>query len=391
MLGHFLANQGLEILTVNRDSNTVTVISNFTTPTPVFNTFATRGIEPVEAIAVTSPGQALESLIVANNEDGVFTLLGGPGGLEEEAPPLADPKLPAPTALELASITGNAVSFYATTTGVEAAFTLSFILPGFTPATGPAPGSSSATAQALAQLVPLSEMSLPLVGSLLVTKLTNPTNPAETAANVSSSVAPALALAGGSEIENAAQAGSSFLSIAPSQGQGFFTELNTGESTASEDVEEGAESGAGPAPPVNPAQAPPVPAWVRSFLDVDEAIEQIRRENQDVRFGGDEPRPDAAGAPAPDEPEPPPGLPSGDAAADRQRPTTGMIRLARLFTDIDRSAERPGRLGTRVARASAVALAALLVIRANPVDPQRKRAGIGVLRDGWRLRPVRKS
>ena len=55
MVGSFLPNQGPEILTVNRGTNDVTVISDFTSSTPVFTTFATGGIEPVAAIARDVP------------------------------------------------------------------------------------------------------------------------------------------------------------------------------------------------------------------------------------------------------------------------------------------------------------------------------------------------
>ena len=85
IVGTFLPNQGPEILTVNRGANDVTVISGFTGLTPVFDTFPTGGIEPVTAFAVEFPGQALESLVVANEGNGLITLLGGRrDGLEVE-------------------------------------------------------------------------------------------------------------------------------------------------------------------------------------------------------------------------------------------------------------------------------------------------------------------
>ena len=59
MVGTFLPNQGPEIVTVNWGSNNVIVISDFTGLTPVFDTFSTGGIEPVEAIAVTFTGETL--------------------------------------------------------------------------------------------------------------------------------------------------------------------------------------------------------------------------------------------------------------------------------------------------------------------------------------------
>ena len=140
MIGNFLPNQGPEILTVDRGSNDLTVITDFTTSQPVFDTFSTGGVEPVAALGVQLAGQALESLIVANAGDGLFSFLGGTEGLELEAT-LSNPALPEPSDLALAEISGNAVSFYATTAGMEAAFTLAFILPGFSPPAVPSPAA----------------------------------------------------------------------------------------------------------------------------------------------------------------------------------------------------------------------------------------------------------
>ena len=220
MVGGFLPNQGPEILTVNRGANDVTVISDFTSNNPVFDTFSTGGIEPVQAIAITFSGEADESLVVANSGDGLFTLLGGTDGLEEEQS-LSKSYLPEPTALDLASVSGNEVSFYATTAGMEAAFTLNFVLPGFSPSTAPVPGSSSATAQAPAMLVALSDTSLALVASLLVTMLDAPLI---TVLNTPTSATLAATS------ENQAEVNTSFLSVAPSQGQGLFAQFTSDDS-----------------------------------------------------------------------------------------------------------------------------------------------------------------
>ena len=253
MVGRFLPRQGPEILTVNRGSNDVTVISDFTSITPVFNTFSTGGIEPVSAIAVTFTGEAEESLVVANSGDGLFTLLGGTDGLEVEQTQ-SNSGLPEPTALDFPTVSGNEVSFYATTAGVEAAFTLSFILPGIPPPGGPTgPGP---TPEGSAQLVALSETSLALVGSLLVTVLPTP----------SATVAATTA--------NQAEVNTSFDSVAPSQGQGLFAQFTSKESGGDEAIETEPEAPMGQG-------APP---WVRSVLGVDELFQQIRQENHDARF-----------------------------------------------------------------------------------------------------------
>jgi hypothetical protein len=373
MVGNFLPNQGPEIATVNRDSNTVTVISNFNTPTPVFNTFATGGVEPVQAIAVTLPGEAAENLVIANSGDGVFTLLNGADGLEEEAS-LADHDLPAPTAIELASVLGDEVSFYAATAGVEAAFTLSFVLPGFSASTAPVPGSSSATAEAPVQLVALTETSLALVGTLLVTMLTSPTTTTPVGVTTSSSSS-----ASSSPLDNetgtGAEVSAAFLAIGPSQGQGFFSQGGAGGSTGGEEAEAGA--GAGPAPPVNQAPAPaPASAWDRFVLGVDVAIEQIRQEDPETFFGAEAegPAPGAAAAPTPearaaaDGTGGPLGLVSPDAAT--VPPAAGHSAPGPQYRHD--SAEMPPALpAAPIAPAGALALAALLVVRASPAADAR--------------------
>jgi hypothetical protein len=256
---------------VNRGSNDVTVISGFTSITPVFNSFSTGGIDPVAAFAVEFAGQSLESLVVANSGDGLFTLLGGADGLEVVAT-LSDRELPEPTALVLASFSGDEVSFYATTAGEEAAFTLSFILPGFSPSVGAVPGSSGATAEAPGALVPPSETSLAIVGTLLVTMLNFPL---DTVLNTPTSANVAAAN------ENQAEVNTSFLSAAPSQGQGLFTQSKTDESG------DGEALATAPGTPVG--QGASAPPWVQSLLGLDELFQQIRQEDHDAIFEDEEP------------------------------------------------------------------------------------------------------
>ena len=57
------------------------------------------------------------------------------------------------------------MEFYATTAGVDAAFALAFILPESSASRSPVPGGSAF--EGPAQLVPLTETSLALVGTLL--------------------------------------------------------------------------------------------------------------------------------------------------------------------------------------------------------------------------------
>jgi hypothetical protein len=317
MAGIFVPNQGPgpQIATVDRGTNTITVISDFTSVTvaPVFDSFSTGGIEPVQAIAVTLPGQALESLIVANTGDGLFTLLGGADGLEVEET-RSDSELPEPTALDLPSISGNELSFYAATAGMEAAFTLAFILPGFTPATAPVPGSSSATAVAPAQLVALTETSLSLVGTLLVTMLSTPTPSAPTITVLTS--APSATL--GTVNETQAQVNTAFLSVGPSQGQGPFTQAQTGVSGEGEAAETEPEAPAGQGQGQGQGSVPAAPVWVRSLLGTGEQFRQILQENHDAVFGADEPA--AAGESPRNDVEAPAGDGSPAPASRRTQP-----------------------------------------------------------------------
>jgi hypothetical protein len=306
LVGNFLPNQGLEILTVNTGSNDVTVISDVTSTHPVFDTFLTGGLEPVASFAVAPAGQSLESLVVANGGDGLFTLLGGTEGLEVEAT-LSNPSVPEPTALDFGSLSGNELTFYAATAGMEAAFTLAFTLPGFSPSTVPVPGSSSATVQAPALLVALSETSLPLAGSLLVTVL-----------NTSTSTTLAAAA------ETQAEVNTSFLSVAPSQGQGLFTQASSGATGGDDDAAE-TES----ATPAGQAQgqAPAAPPWVRSFLGTDDQLQQIRQESQDALFKDEKPA--GTGESAEKKPADPLGLRLPSVPTRQANEPTPGPRLAR--------------------------------------------------------------
>ena len=247
MVGNFTLGQGPEIVTINQGSNNVTLISDFGSNAPVFQDFPTGGLDPVAAVAGEFFGNGLESLIIANNGDGLFSLLGGTEGLQVEAT-LSNPELSEPTALVLAASTGNEVSFYATTAGLEAAFTLAFLLPG------PPPVIPGGPAQLF--LLPLNESSLALVGTLLTVVLDIPTNAtltitAEDQAAVSSSVV-----------------------AAPSFGQDPDTPGNNDEPGSDEGVESQA---------ANPVAQGPI-GWSRFILSIDKAFDRIRNENQDALF-----------------------------------------------------------------------------------------------------------
>jgi hypothetical protein len=376
MVGTFLPGRGPEILTVNQGSNDVTVISDFTTFAPAFDTFSTGGIEPVSALAVEFAGQSFESLIVANTGDGLFTLLGGEEGLQVEQT-LSHPELPQPSALALAALSGNAVSFYATTAGMEAAFTLAFILPGFTPSPGPVPGSSGALAEAPGQLIALSETSLAVVGTLLVTAL-------------SAAPGSTLAVATESEAEAGATTALAFASLAPSQGQSLFTGSNAGEPGNSEETETAPQVPL--APDRSEGQAPvpatAAPPWARSVLSLDRIFEEIREEHQEALPARDK------GETATDEesattPAPQPAGPvrsrdqderSGADAVDAVIETLGSVSpwegeapaepLAGVTPGLGRSLALPepatSQPGDPTAVGLVLATAAVMIVRASP-------------------------
>jgi hypothetical protein len=164
---------------------------------------------------------------------------------------------------------------------MEAAFTLAFILPEFTPSTIPVPGSSSATAVAPAQLVALSETSLALVGTLLVTTLSTPSAPTLTVLTS----APSTAL--GTVNETQAEVSTAFLAVGPSQGQGLITRLNTRESSGAEAVETEAETPVGVGQ--GRGQDAKGPAWIRFVIGVEEGMEQVRHESHEALLGAEKP------------------------------------------------------------------------------------------------------
>jgi hypothetical protein len=372
MAGSFLPDQGPEILTVNRGSNNVTVISNFTSKNLVVATFPTGGTEPVAAFGVSFPGQSLESLVVANEGDGVFTLLGGAVGLGVVLTETR-PSLPEPTALDFGFVSGNAVWFYATTAGEEAAFTLEFILPELSPSGTSTPSSVNVATEAPAQLEALSESSL----TLLVTVLNTPLSPPLPAATESPAVT-----------GSPAAVNTSFLSVAPSQGQSLYAQLKTHE-YGEDETEEST-----PATPV--AQGPTAPPWVQSILGVGEAFQEIRRENRDgllddgaLAVTGESPRDDVedplgldlpaipAQGTGPPAPRPSP-IPRVNPSASEGLPDVARDTIAA----VDQALDTLGPIAVPpISRQPAaavpawvpVAIASPLIVRANrPGKPERR-------------------
>ena len=274
---------------MNAGSNDLTLISDFNGPAPRTFTIASGGTEPVAALMFPGNG-GFNDLIVANSGDGVFSLLeGGPGGLTLTSTETM-PDLPDPTALALSLLTDDQVEFYAATAGLDAAFLVGF----------PLGGTAAASGTAVAQLVPLQESALALVGTLLTltieTPLVNPGGPETVAAEAAVTVGPG-----------------------PSVGQGLFS-VRGDRGTGGGDAEESSESEEVAAPPV-PTE---VPAWERLFLGLDDAFEQARRAFLDRFFGGDEADAPRDGPEAPRGESPPvPGEPRGDRSPAPLHPTSG--------------------------------------------------------------------
>jgi hypothetical protein len=196
--GHFTAGSGPELVTVNSGSNSVTMISGLGTATPVTQTLPSGGIDPTAGFAVALPGTGLDSVVVANNGDGVISLFNpGDNGLSL-ASSLSSSAVPNPSAMALASFSGHDLEFYATNDGQESATLLGFEFAETVAGTSPGSLAGSQTGEiggggalsesaassapsATAQLLSLNESSLALVGSLLTVSL-NTQNESEVSA-----------------------------------------------------------------------------------------------------------------------------------------------------------------------------------------------------------------
>jgi hypothetical protein len=316
------AGQSPQVLTVNQGSNDVTLISNPGSDAPVIQSFPTGGIGPVAALGVNVGGGGLESVVVANSGDGVFSLLGGTDSLGVEAT-LSNPAVSQPSALALAAFNGDEVSFYATTAGVEAAFALAFILPvspapnnlgpvgstteGFLPlipppefaSVSPVPGSSATVGPA--QLLPLNEnentngnpneTALQLVGTLVTIALkTTPSanlpgpSGSENQAELSIALLPGAIQATGQGLAT----GASETAVVVSSSSAASAAPSLGQSLAGPHDRPGA-SDEGEVVPGGNLVPQGSPARIRVLPDLDEVFDQIREENRAHRRRGDEP------------------------------------------------------------------------------------------------------
>jgi hypothetical protein len=279
--------------------------------------------------------------------DGLFTLLGGSEGLQVEAT-LSNPALTQPSAVVLAGVNQDAVDFYATTAGVEAAYALEFILPGRSASIGPisgeavtegstplasSPVTSSGPIPGGAQLLPLSETTLPLVGTLLTVGLDtrSSTTPTSLSASSGQGVSTPLTPTGltiallpetgpssgqgpglSNAVSEAAAAVSSPAAPTSSAGQSLLNPANTPEERSAGD-EEGKRK---EMPFVDGSKQTPTP-WTGFLPSRDEVLDEIREDNQRVRSGSD--GPESTGGSGADWLVEPLGPESWDSVAPRDR------------------------------------------------------------------------
>lgn len=308
-----------DLVTVNAGSNNLTLISDFLGSDPVTTTISSGGLDPVAAFEFSS-GSGFDNLVVANSGDGTLALFeGGPDGLTPFSTG-TDPELPNPTDLAFSALTGGEVQFYGATEGREAAVLVALSLVSETAPEEPSPSPSPPAAPSLntvAQLVPLQESSLALVGSLLITTIGSPGNEA--------SLTPA-------ETEAAAAAVEISTTTGISVGQGLLPQAQSEGTAGGGDEEPGK-----PELAATDQTSSNAPARERFFLGTDEALEKFLREHQDLPPGSDQPTTERkTDSPDPDGPigstttssQPPSGLVQGSGKVTRSRSPVEVVDAA---------------------------------------------------------------
>jgi hypothetical protein len=244
-----------DLVTVNAGSNDLTLISDFLNADHVTSTISSGGTDPDTAFSFSS-GSGFEDLVVGNGGDGVLGLFEGSDQGLTLTSSSTNPDLPSPSALVYAGLSGGQVQFYAATEGREAAALVALSLGGeIAPLAAPAAPATPV----VAQLIPLQESSVTLVGTLLITTL--PSSEADV-------------IVARAETEVAATVSQS--SSAPAApNQSVLVEIRSD------------ETGGGDEPPAEPQAAKadvqaPDASWQRHVLGTDEAIEKFDREHPDL-------------------------------------------------------------------------------------------------------------
>jgi len=242
-----------DLVTVNAGSNDLTLISGFMSADAITSTISSGGTDPLAAFSFNL-ASGFDNLVVGNSGDGVLALFEGSAEGLTLSSSETMPGLPSPTALVFAGVAGSQVEFYGASEGREAAVLVALSLGG---EIGPLSSSTSSATPTVAQLVPLQESSLALVGSLLIVTL--PSSASE------------LNL-GPTETE--AATAQSLSSVAP---------VGSGQSVLTQSRADGTGSANGePAKPEGPeasADLPAAPPWQPLVLGTDEALERFDREH----------------------------------------------------------------------------------------------------------------
>jgi hypothetical protein len=330
-----------DLVTVNAGSNDLTLISNFMGSEALTLTIPSGGTDPVAAFSFSS-GSGFDNLVVGNGGNGVLALFeGSEQGLTLTSTETS-PELPSPSALVFAGVGGGQVHFYAATEGREAAALVALSLGAeIAPLTSP---SASAT-PVVAQLVPLQETSLALVGTLLIATI----DPQAGEAHLGS-VEPEAEAAVALTVSSAAP---------PGVGQGVSVPGSGGET-----------GGGGDEPEGNPEAQPTVvpapssgPSWQRLILRPEEAIQKFNRQHPELFPSSGDEQPEAnppaenSHIPAPIQQVVPQGQRTS-SPAEVQRQTIDhaievlngpdLVALER-FIRIERQSAAPGHLSMAVA------------------------------------------
>ncbi len=253
LLGNFSPGGGLDLVTVNSESNDLTLIAGVGTGSATVSTLSSGGTDPTSALAVPYPGNGLDDLVVGNNADGNFSLFQvGDDGLNLTSV-ISSSGIPNPSALALATFSNNGLEFYATNDGDASASVVGFQLEESN-------AVSTATSGASASLVSLNSSSLALLGTMLTITLETTTSE-EGGMEAGASSAPS----------GSGGAGQSLLSR--SSGPDEMTEMSE-------------------VPPITSPALPTQPSWSRYVTGVDQAIERVRSE-ADARLKEEQQQPNS--------------------------------------------------------------------------------------------------
>jgi hypothetical protein len=264
LVGDFTGAGQVELVTVNRGSNSLTIVSNFTNPAAAVEfSISSGGDSPVAAVAVDAHHDGLEDLIVANNGDGVVSLvLGEVTGL----PVLERLPVDLPHAADLAEVSDAAgVRVYGVGDASETAtllFTFGIGIPPpglqLLPPVGPSPAL-------VAQPVALENSAFPVVVIVL------------TGSDLGTGLVPSAA----AEAPLAVAADAATVSVAAARpGEAVF---DPGNGTS----EWGAD---GPAPPAD-GDLSGTPDLLRLVIGLEEALQRSRQDARDDLFPGPLPLP----------------------------------------------------------------------------------------------------